>query len=280
MSWNEQQLPLGWSEATVVDLIGPGGVFCDGDWVESKDQDPSGDIRLIQLADVGDGSYRDKSNRFLTPSKAVELRCTFLKPGDLLVARMPDPLGRVCLFPGDSKLSVTVVDVCIVRLGSDIHSRWLMHQLNTPQLRQLVAGLQSGSTRKRISRANFAKIRFPVPPLLEQERIATEADELLSDIDAGVAALERVRAKLKLYRASVLKAAVEGSLTAEWRAQHPHAEPASELLQQILIERRQLWEDDQLRKYNEAGKEGPKNWETKYKEPSRLLKNSLTGLKS
>jgi hypothetical protein len=52
----------------------------------------------------------------------------------------------------------------------------------------------------------------------------------VSDLDAGVAALERVRQQLKLYRASVLKAAVEGTLTAEWREQNPHAEPASELL--------------------------------------------------
>ena len=28
------------------------GLFSDGDWVESKDQDPEGDIRLIQLADI------------------------------------------------------------------------------------------------------------------------------------------------------------------------------------------------------------------------------------
>lgn len=48
-------LPLGWCYATIPDLVGPDGIFIDGDWVESKDQDPGGDVRLIQLADVGDG---------------------------------------------------------------------------------------------------------------------------------------------------------------------------------------------------------------------------------
>ena len=62
-------------------------VFVDGDWVESKDQDPDGDVRLIQLADVGDGVYVDKSSRFLTAAKARALKCTFLKEGDVLVAR-------------------------------------------------------------------------------------------------------------------------------------------------------------------------------------------------
>jgi len=262
-----EALPKGWATATVEALIGFDGVFCDGDWVESEDQDPLGDVRLIQLADVGDGNYRNRSKRFLTSSKAAELRCTFLKEGDLLVARMPDPLGRVCAFPGDVKQSVTVVDVCIIRLASAASSRWLMHQLNTPQMRRTVLELQSGTTRKRISRANFAKIEFPVPPLNEQTRIADALDELLSDLDAGVAALERAQAKLKHYHAAVLKAAVEGALTAEWRAQHPAFEPASSLLTRILAERRRRWEEAQLQKFKEVGKSPPKDWKAKYKAP-------------
>ena len=107
----------------------------------------------------------------------------------------------------------------------------------------------------------------PVAPSAEQYRIADALDELFSDLDAGVAALERVREKLKLYRASVLKAAVEGALTAEWRAQHPYTEPASELLKRILTERRRRWEEDQLAKFKAKGQEPPKNWKAKYKEP-------------
>ncbi|MBM4263544.1 MAG: type I restriction endonuclease subunit S [Deltaproteobacteria bacterium] len=275
---NGYALSKGWTTATLGDLIGYDGVFCDGDWVESKDQDPAGDIRLIQLADVGDGKYRDRSSRFLTSAKASELRCTFLQSGDLLVARMPDPLGRVCSFPGDSKPCVTVVDVCILRVTDKVSSRWLMHQLNTPQIRRLVSELQSGTTRKRISRVNLAKIAFPVPPFSEQEIIARTVDELLSDLDAGVAALERAQAKLKHYRAAVLKAAVEGELTAEWRDQHPGTEPASELLTRILAERRRRWEEAQLQKFKDAGKEPPKDWKAKYKEPVAPVTTNLPKL--
>jgi len=91
-------IKLGLSEA-----IGEDSLFKDGDWVESKDQDPEGDVRLIQLADIGDGSFRNRSNRYLTNKKAIELGCTFLEKGDVLIARMPDPLGRACLFPGKHK---------------------------------------------------------------------------------------------------------------------------------------------------------------------------------
>jgi len=59
----------------------------------------------------------------------------------------------------------------------------------------------------------FAEIEFPLAPLNEQRRIIAKIEELFSDLDAGVAALERIRANLKRYRAAVLKAAVEGRLT-------------------------------------------------------------------
>src|SRR3989442_12279818 len=104
------ELPEGWAAVELAETIGASGLFRDGDWVESKDQDPEGDVRLIQLADVGDGEYRDRSTRFLTSAKAAELGCTYLEPGDILVARMPEPLGRACVFPGDLKPSVTCVD--------------------------------------------------------------------------------------------------------------------------------------------------------------------------
>ncbi len=198
-------LPHGWAHATIGELVASEGVFTDGDWVESKDQDPQGNVRLIQLADVGDGVYLDKSCRFLTRAKAAELQCTFLEPGDVLIARMPDPLGRACLFPGDSKKSVTVVDVCIVRSGSlGANHRWLMCAVNSPEFRGRVAALQSGSTRKRISRGNLATIRLPVPPLGEQRRIVAEIEKQFTRLDAAVAALKRLQTNLKRYRASVL----------------------------------------------------------------------------
>ena len=78
---------------------------------------------------------------------------------------------------------------------------------------------------------------FPIAPPRER-RIVAKIEELFSDLDAGVAALERAKAKLKRYRATVLKAAVEGKLTEEWRAEHPPKETAAQLLERILKERR------------------------------------------
>ena len=127
---------------------------------------------------------------------------------------------------------------------------------------------KDGTTVQSIETSLLQKFEIPLAPEREQQRILDTLDELLSDLDAGVAALERVRAKLKHYRAAVLKAAVEGTLTAEWRRQHPATESADALLKRILAERRCRWEEAQLTKFETAGKAPPKDWKARYVGPA------------
>ena len=77
-------LPKGWCIASIESTINKTGTFVDGDWVESKDQDPDGKIRLLQLADVGDGNFIDKSKRFINEEAFSRLKCTQILPGDIL----------------------------------------------------------------------------------------------------------------------------------------------------------------------------------------------------
>lgn len=206
-------LPQGWADARLDELIGSDGLFVDGDWVESKDQDPSGEVRLTQLADVGEGAWRNRSARFMNAATAADLGCTMLQVGDVLVARMPDPLGRACMFPGDRLPCVTVVDVAIVRPGEgSVDPRCLMWMLNSPAVRTAVDQRKAGTTRKRISRRNLADIELPIPPLAEQERIVAAIEEAFSRLDAGEASLRTVRQRLTKMRAAVLAAAVTGRL--------------------------------------------------------------------
>lgn len=169
---------MSWPVIKFSEAISRSGLFSDGDWVESKDQDPEGDVRLIQLADIGVGEFVDKSNRFMTSKRADELKCSYLKAGDILVARMPDPIGRACIFPADMGRCVTVVDICIVRPDSErIDNRWLMHLINSERFKSQIDRHVTGTTRQRISRGNLAGLEIPLPPLPEQKRIAAILDK-------------------------------------------------------------------------------------------------------
>ena len=280
-------LPPRWVHASLDQLVPPDGVFSDGDWVETKDQDPSGDVRLIQLADVGERAFLDQSARFLTSSRAEALKCTYLQKGDLLVARMPEPLGRACIFPlsGEQRF-VTAVDVCIVRLGSrSIDRKFLMHAINSPHLRAAIDEHKSGSTRKRISRKNLARISIPVAPLTEQHRIVARIEELFSELDNGIQNLQTAREHLKIYRHALLTAAFDGRLTADWRRQHNDAGAVRETLATIGAarvaqygERLQEWQSAAGR-WEQTGKRGPKPQKpVSYRPPRPLTDDELESL--
>ena len=122
-------------------------------------------------------------------------------------------------------------------------------------------------TVKHLSSKTIGEIGLPLPPRAEQTRIVAKLEELLSDLDAGVTELKAAQKKLALYRQSLLKAAVEGSLTAEWRAKNKPTETGAQLLERILNERRTRWEAKQLAKFKEQDKTPPKDWQKKYPEP-------------
>ena len=167
-----------------------------------------------------------------------------------------------------------------IRLESGVNSIFAARQLHFLWM--------TGYTRHRctnhvnqasVSSKTLAKsIPFLLPPTTEQTRIVDRLEGLLSDLDAGVAELKAAHKKLALYRQLILQAAVEGALTADWRAQHPAAETGVQLLARILADRRSRWEAGQLAKFKEQGKPAPPGWQKKYLEPKVLTTSKFTNL--
>lgn len=81
-------------------------------------------------------------------------------------------------------------------------------------MRQDLVSLGSGVTQKNIYLGDLKSLVIPVAPRAEQTAVVEKIEELLSELDAGVAELLTAQKKLTQYRQSLLKAAVEGELTA------------------------------------------------------------------
>ena len=106
-----------------------------------------------------------------------------------------------------------------------------------------------GTTHTTIYYPEVKALHVCLPVLEEQRRIVALLEELVSRLDAGVAALRHAKAQLQRYRQSVLNAAVTGELTKQWRREYPSVEPASEVLKSVLLLKRQQWSGK--RKYKE-----------------------------
>ena len=155
--------------------------FIDGDWIEAKDQSESG-IRLIQTGNVGVGIFKDKGEkaRYISEETFNHLNCTEVVEGDILISRLPDPVGRACIIPGGLGKTITAVDCTILRLKDLTLPKFFIAFTNTPDYAMQIKKVLSGTTRLRVSRTNLGNIEVPLPSFEEQLRfvsIAQQADK-------------------------------------------------------------------------------------------------------
>ncbi len=95
----------------------------------------------------------------------------------------------------------------------------------------------SGTTFKELSGTALGELVFPVPPLETQRRIVARIDDFFAQIDDGEAALARAREDLATWRKALLKAAVTGELTADWRAKNASGEIGADYLVRLYSAR-------------------------------------------
>lgn len=124
-----------------------------------------------------------------------------------------------------------------------------------------------------LSKRDIIDHEVTLPEPEGQQALADKIDQLFSRIDEGERALRKVETLVERYRQSVLKAAVTGELTRDWRAANrdrleAEGDTGQALLDRILTARREAWETAELEKLTAKGKP-PKTdaWKAKYKEP-------------
>lgn len=198
--------------------------------------------------------------------------------GDVLYSRLRPYLNKVFKADLDGLCSAEFI---VFPDCEGIDSTFLALLLNSAEFVAFANSLNAGD-RPRVDFDQISSFKFLLPSSLAQRAIVAKLEELLSDLDAGVAELKAAQKKLVQYRQSLLKAAVEGALTAGWREERkkeelrrqkadtdflPSSFDASSLLQRILTERRARWEAKQLAKFKDQGKTPPKDWQKKYPEP-------------
>jgi type I restriction enzyme S subunit len=255
------RLPPAWLETTFDELLrtigggtpatGRSEFWGDGvPWITSADIDDAGNIT---------------PRKAVTPSGITSSATNPVPPGSVIV------VTRV----GLGKVGLAKQKLCF---SQDCQALLFNPELFDPsfvahQARRIVRGIRGrGTTIAGVTVKQLGALPFSLAPLPEQHRIVEAIDSYLTRLDDAVASLKRVQAKLKAYRASVLKVAVEGRLVPTEaslaRAEKRAYEPAEALLARILKERRRRWEEAELAKLKAAAKT-PKDdkWKAKYEEP-------------
>lgn len=185
-------------------------VLTDGDWIESKDQSPSG-IRLLQTGNVGLGQYRSNENRarYISAETFERLNCTEVVAGDVLISRLPDPIGRACVIPELNERMITAVDCAVLRFIDLVLPEFFVYYSQSSEYLQTVEAKATGTTRQRISRSNLSQISVPLPPLDEQKRIVAKLDEAQQQFDRLNNNLEQQLSQLTDFDSAMLSEMLE-----------------------------------------------------------------------
>ena len=209
------QLPRGWADIRLGDLVVP----------RSERVDPSAapDAPYIGLEHV-----EPQSNKLLATVRAGSMSSSAARfmAGDVLYGRMRPYLNKVVRPRFDGLASAEFV---VIPPGPAVDNEFLLRRISASDFVAFACGQYEGD-RPRVKFEQLANFPILLPPYSEQGRIAEHLDGLLAGLDDATAELAAARRKLTLYRQSLLKSAVEGTLTAEWRGQQSQtatAEPAS-----------------------------------------------------
>src|SRR5258708_7976181 len=92
---------------------------------------------------------------------------------------------------------------------------------------------KDGTTVDSIEVAALERLQVPLAPLAEQRRIVAQVDALFAEIGEGMAALAAARKGLATFRPALLKAAVSGELTKDWRAENAISETGLDILNRL-----------------------------------------------
>nr|WP_145552390.1 restriction endonuclease [Variovorax boronicumulans] len=232
------------------------------------------EVGVVKVSAVTWGRYQEQESKTCVDADRVN-DALFIAPGDFLFSRANTmELVGACVIAEKVSQRVMLSDKILrFQFLDEGFKPWVLHLLRSHAGRQQIEALSSGNqeSMRNIGQEKIQQIQVPVPPASERVRVMAQLEELLSDLDAGVAELKAAQRKLAQYRQSLLKAAVEGALTAAWRAARAGSgavtETGGQLLARILQERRARWEARQRERFAAQGKALPKDWQKKYPEP-------------
>ncbi len=172
----------------------------DGDWIESKDQSENG-IRLIQTGNIGMGQFKDKieKSRFISEETFNKLKCRALNEGEVLVSRLPDPVGRTCLVPSLNKKLITSVDVSIIKFDEKlVLPKYFIFNSLSSRYYENIKKYITGSSRDRISRKNLMEIEIPIPPIEVQDEIVRELEQYQNIIDGAKQVIDNYKPVIEI----------------------------------------------------------------------------------
>src|SRR3990172_1837752 len=199
------ELPEGWEWKTIGDVTLP---------VEKVDpaQKPDREFTYLDIASIDNSVHKITEPKSYYGIDAPSRARQKVQANDVLFSTVRTYLEKIAQVPEIYDGQIASTGFSVLRTNELVLPKYLFYYSLTQNFLEPLNELQRGTSYPAVRDGDVRAQLIPLAPLPEQERIVSRIEELFSDLDAGVAALERVRVGLKRYKASVLKAAITGKL--------------------------------------------------------------------
>jgi len=206
------EIPEEWEVKKLVDTAsGEKYSFTGGPFGSDLKQDSFTDygVRVIQLQNIGDGDFLDDYKIFTSEEKADQLKNCNIYPGDIIIAKMAEPVARACIIPDMDDRYLMASDG--IRLSVDRNkydTKLILLAINSPYFRKNAEKHGTGTTRLRIGLTELKNLPIGIPPLEEQKQIA----EILSSADEGIEKEMNHREQLEALKKGLMQVLLTGKI--------------------------------------------------------------------
>lgn len=132
-------------------------------------------------------------------------------------------------------------------VADGLRPKWLEYFLRQGDFYKSLVNIARGAATKRIPPEAFFQVELPVPSPAVQDKLIAKMDLCVEEHAKLEHELTHQETLLAQLQQAILQEAIAGKLTADWRAAHPQAEPARQLLHRIQAEKARLIVAKQLR---------------------------------
>jgi len=221
------RVPEEWDVTTLLNVVGDkndliiAGPF--GSNLKVEDYRDEG-IPIIRLQNIDFGKFLNKDIKCISPEKANELSYHSFIKGDIVLAKLGDPIGKTCIIPHFLKRGVVVSDVVRIRVDNAftdkkfilqcLNSFYVFYQLNKDII---------GTTRPRVNLDQVRNLFIPFPPLPEQHHIA----EILTTTDTYIEKEQTYLNKLQQIKKGLMQDLLTGKVRVTTTSSPPKPAEAS-----------------------------------------------------
>ena len=167
-----------WEERKLIDVKDnedrysyTGGPF--GSDLKSSDYTEIG-VRIIQLQNIGDGKFVNDYKIYTSEEKARSLNSNLIYPGEIIIAKMADPLARATILPKIEPKYLMASDGIRLKINTDYFDNYyILTLINSDVFRKEALNNSTGTTRKRIGLVTLGNLPMMIPSFEEQEKIGS-----------------------------------------------------------------------------------------------------------